>query len=1024
MSRRIKKAIYFLLGSVVISITGLIVTIMVYHDAIRLKAEQYIDSQIDASVTFDHVSITFLSDFPNLTLTLHNLVISGNEEFEGDTLALVDEFDIEIKTVSLFSSGETEVKSVHLLRPQLQLKVLKSGKSNFDIFFPDSLIKARDGEGSPMRVKLDQVEVSDGTVSYQDEYLNLMAILNNVDHIGAGDFQQQIFDFRTKTAIGEFTLDYGKVRYLSKKEVEVDLVMEMNLAKGIYTMKENIIRINHFKFGIRGNVTLLEKSRNYDLQFVSAETEFKNLISLIPGLYMHDFNHVTTSGELKFSGNIRGSYSPEKLQVPSFLAEIKVKDGVFRIDSLPDPIDHIQLDLEISNAQAHRDSLKFDLKNFQFDMRGHPVRGRVKLQGLDQTYVDVDLVAEADLAELEMMYPISGVELSGKVNFELKAKGPIKWKGDALQSVPAFKLDLKLHQGRLKYDHLPAAIDSIQFHWVAENKSGSIEETIMDLRHLHMDMGKNVMHGFARVEGYKNLKIKMDIKSELDLEDIEKMFPMTDVVMKGHLSVDVEANGVYNQERKKFPTVDAHVELKSGFFQTKDYSEPLENVHMSGEVVNTTGNFGDTHMTIRRLTYSLGDEPFEVRGTLSDMVNYTYDLTIKGLVDLKKLAKYYPVSGLQMEGIIISDVETKGTLADLEAGLYERTFSNGQVEIRDLVIQSPAIRQKIEISNALFILTPEKIVLENFKGKMGRSNVLLKGDLFNYLSFATQSKDPIRCDLDLKCDTLDLNEWFAEQNGVRTDGAKVNQINIWQVPSNLNLVFDSEVNYVLYEDMKISKFDGEVRIKDGILTLHETGFNSLNAAFSFSGIYDTRDILHPKIDVDLDIKELDIAKAYKEMKLVRELLPAAGDAEGRFSITYKLKSELAQDFTPKLETLTGGGTMRIAEAKFNGMKVFEELSKASKKDQVNDPHLRDFVMRTEIRDNKIYVKPFSINVSGFAADVEGVSEISGSLRYLVKIELLPFNLKIPFHVTGTYDKPIVTIGKGHVLQPGDSLLSK
>ncbi len=104
-----------------------------------------------------------------------------------------------------------------------------------------------------------------------------------------------------------------------------------------------------------------------------------------------------------------------------------------------------------------------------------------------------------------------------------------------------------------------------------------------------------------------------------------------------------------------------------------------------------------------------------------------------------------------------------------------------------------------------------------------------------------------------------------------------------------------------------------------------------------------------------------------------------------------------------------------------GMKIFEELSKAAKKDDMNDPHLKDFVMRSEIRDSKIIVKPFSIKVSGIEADVEGVSEINGTIRYLMKLELPPLGIKIPFHVTGTYSNPKVSMGKGHVLMSSDSL---
>jgi len=48
-----------------------------------------------------------------------------------------------------------------------------------------------------------------------------------------------------------------------------------------------------------------------------------------------------------------------------------------------------------------------------------------------------------------------------------------------------------------------------------------------------------------------------------------------------------------------------------------------------------------------------------------------------------------------------------------------------------------------------------------------------------------------------------------------------------------------------------------------------------------------------------------------------------------------------------------------------------------------------------------------------------MSEISGALYYLVKLELPPLGIKVPFHVTGTYDNPKVAIGKGHSL-PADS----
>ncbi|HEY8937601.1 MAG TPA: outer membrane assembly protein, partial [Cyclobacteriaceae bacterium] len=133
-------------------------------------------------------------------------------------------------------------------------------------------------------------------------------------------------------------------------------------------------------------------------------------------------------------------------------------------------------------------------------------------------------------------------------------------------------------------------------------------------------------------------------------------------------------------------------------------------------------------------------------------------------------------------------------------------------------------------------------------------------------------------------------------------------------------------------------------------------------------------------------------------------------------VDYKLKGELTSDMIPKTETLIGGGEVQIANAQINGMKIFEEISKAARKKEMNDPHLRDLLIKSEIRNNRLFVKPFSIKLSGFNTDIEGVSEINGAIRYIVQIELVPIEkLRIPFHVTGTYDNPKVAIGRGHKL---------
>ena len=96
--------------------------------------------------------------------------------------------------------------------------------------------------------------------------------------------------------------------------------------------------------------------------------------------------------------------------------------------------------------------------------------------------------------------------------------------------------------------------------------------------------------------------------------------------------------------------------------------------------------------------------------------------------------------------------------------------------------------------------------------------------------------------------------------------------------------------------------------------------------------------------------------------------------------------------------------------------MFTRLSRTAKKKELQDPHLKNFTVQTEIRDKKLFVKPFEVKVGGWQTEIEGVNSINGTINYSIKVELFSIDrLKIPFHVTGTYDDPKITLGKGYKL---------
>jgi len=1019
-----KKWLGWIAAIFVFSFISVQLLFIFYHDALQLKVERIISRRVNAHVRFEDIQLSMWHDFPNVTVDLRNFVVTGRKEFHGDTLVSMSSLGVELDVFRFFKD-EIKLKSVFFDEPVINLLVLENGHANYDVF--KSKTDTTKTDTSLFHVDIEQFIINDGNLKYEDRINKALIHISDFQHKGNGNFVQEVFDYSTTTFFRELSIDYDDVRYLDKKQTSVDLSMKIDTRTNKFTILENSIAINHFKVGLEGWLMLLPNGYDVDLRFAAHETSLKNILSVMPGFFIRDMEHIKTGGEASFHGFVTGKYLNNNDTLPAFRVALTVSDGFFKIDSLPASLNKIQCELLIDHPTGTAELTSLDLQTIHFELGDQPVHGRIKVEGLDRFKIDADLIAGLNLHEIETFYPLKGIQVKGRADLEFKAKGNFvrgieNGPNKREPQVPPFSIDLRLKEGSFKYDSLPAGITDASLHIIAKNPTGKVEDTSFHLEEMSMKLDEtNLVTGFVRVDGFDDFRIDADIKANLDISDLERIFPIKDFDAKGNMNVEFKAKGDYYLEKGLFPLVDANFDLTNGYLKSVNYPEPIKDIHFVAEAINTTGKIANTQLVVKQLTYTLEDEPFTVTGSITDFDKYEYDFKIKGDVDLEKITKIYPIEGMTLSGKIFTRMETKGKLGDLETENYQAITNTGGFRIKEFHASGDKIPLPVYIKEANIRLSPEKIILKSLDGSIGKSHMKVTGDLFNYMYFLTKNDDLIKGDLVLECDTLDLNEWMPAVKK-KTDtsdtvkSATPTQIAVMEIPKNVEFVFDSDIKHVFYDDLKITSLDGEINIKDGVMTLHETGFNSLDAKFRIDGDYDTRDKDHPLFDIGINIEELDIAKAYKEIKLIRDMAPAASDCEGQFSIDYKLKGELAKDMNPKLETIVGGGRLRIANAKIDGMKIFEELSKAAKRESMNNPHLKDFVMDTEIHDNRLYVKPFSIKVSGFNTEIEGVSEMSGAIQYLLKIELLPIEgMKIPFHVTGTYDNPKVAIGKGHKL---------
>ena len=856
------KWILIILGSItVIFLAVAIIVPAVFKDDIKAAIEKEVAKSVNADVVFDDFSLSFFSNFPNITAGLERLGVMNRAPFEGEMLFATEKFEVEVNLADLLFSDALQVKGITLVRPVINVRVLEDGRANYDIAIA-SADTATSEEPAEFSFGIDHWEIINGDVSYDDASLNMKLSIDGLNHTGSGDFTQDVFDLRTHTIADSVSTTYDGVAYLTNKKVQIDATLNISEEYSKYTFKENTARVNDFAMHVDGWLKMNEEDMDMDLTFNTPNNSFKSLLSLVPGIYTQDFDDIRTEGELAFNGSAKGTYSEKSL--PAFNVALLVKDAMFQ------------------------------------------------------------------------------------------------------------------------YPDLPTAVKNINVNLLVDNKDGVLENTTVDLKQMHMDFGSNPLDARARITRLYPTNVDAAINGKLNLAELNSMFPMEGLAMKGRYTIDLEAKGVYDSLKKLIPAVKANMSLSDGYVKSADFPIPMDDIHFTSSILNTSGKMAETVINVDDFNMLMDGEQLKADLRLQNLDNYTWDLKVNGGLDLEKITKIFPLEGITLAGKVKADIQTKGNYAALEAERYDQLPTSGTASLQNFRYVTTDLPE-VAISQASMVFDPKKIALERMNGTVGKSDFNVSGSVLNYLGYVFGENEVIRGNVNFNSTMLDLNEFMSEEDEVVAEDSST--YSVIAVPRNMDFVLSSNVKTAKFMDFTISDASGDVILKDGVANLDGLKFNLLGGAFIMNGSYDTRDPKHPKYDMDLKIANMSIQQAANSFSIVKTFAPIAGLVQGKFSTDFSIDGELLPTMMPDMRTVDGSGLIKIAQATVQNSKLISGITSLTKLDNTDEVTLKDVLMSATINDGTLSVKPFDIKLGDYKTTVAGSTALDGSIDYNLKMDV-------------------------------------
>ena len=363
---------------VLIIVTLMVIPTFFKSDILRLIEEKS-SKYIQAELAIEDVHLSMFKNFPNLSVSLENVVISKQETDTRDTLINIPLFEASVNLRSLISGKEIIINNILLKDCNFMPKVNVDGKANWDIMVPSDTTEVKTEEtptetteesGSETAIAFNNIEVRNLMLNYQDEQAQMFARIDAVNMALQGNFSETNTILNVLLELKNIYLRQGKSVWVNNTDFNWQAEIAANLKELQFDIKKNDMSLNDLKLDLTGNIDIDDDKYTMDLNLNAPDTKFESLLALIPKDFQKEIEGVKTSGEFQLSLSAKGEYYENHL--PTFDLRFNILNANLKYPDLPESVEKINLKLAVTNPGGPIAQTRADLSTLTFTVANNP----------------------------------------------------------------------------------------------------------------------------------------------------------------------------------------------------------------------------------------------------------------------------------------------------------------------------------------------------------------------------------------------------------------------------------------------------------------------------------------------------------------------------------------------------------------------------------------------------------------------------------------------------------------------------
>lgn len=460
----------------------------------------------------------------------------------------------------------------------------------------------------------------------------------------------------------------------------------------------------------------------------------------------------------------------------------------------------------------------------------------------------------------------------------------------------------------------------------------------------------------------------------------------------GNFTVAGEFKGIVDDDH--IPQFKIDINSENASFKYPDLPKAVRNVFIDTEISNNTGITEDTFVDIRKLSFMIDEDKFNMEAKIRDLMGNTkVNAKIDGKMNLANISKAYPVpADLNLKGILIADISTAFDMASIENKRYENTKTAGNLKLSDFEYKSEEFPNPIILKSTSVTFNPTTVALNNLAGATGKTDFDASGTINNLLGFMFNNEN-IEGNFTLKSNTFAVNDFMVAETSEVGDGsdkeaATTSTEEKIKIPSFLDCTINASANTVIYDNLTLKDVKGTLVIRDEKAILSNMTSSIFDGKLALNGEVSTKEAT-PTFAMKLGMNSFKIAETFNALEMFKTLAPIAKILQGTLNSDVQLSGSLKDDFTPNLNTISGNILAELLTDKIDAESAPLLTALDSKLNflELDKLNLKDLKTALSFEDGVVKVKPFTIKYQDFAINISGSHTFDQKLNYAATIEV-------------------------------------